>query len=317
MAKKISKILLPIVFGGTILWWMYRDFDFNRIIDTLIHGMNWWWMALSLVFGITAQLFRGLRWKQTLSPLGENPRTSTLIHAIFLSYTSSLIIPRSGEVVRCGVLTRYDGTSLTKSLGTVVTERIIDSLLILLIAAIVFAFQLHTFLDFFSNTGTNFSMWLHTFTLTGWIVTILCGCIILFLAIIFICKFRSSKTITDLKAGIFSLKEVENKWLFAFYTFAIWASYFLHFYIAFFCFDYTVNLGIMAALVAFIIGSFAVIVPTPNGMGPWHFAVKTILLLYGVATTHAETFVLIVWAVQTALIPLLGVFSLLTIKKKY
>ena len=66
----------------------------------------------------------------------------------------------------------------------------------------------------------------------------------------------------------------------------------------------------MTALVAFVVGSIAVIVPTPNGMGPWHFAVKTIFVLYGVASVNAETFVLIVHTLQTALIPLLGVFSL-------
>lgn len=314
--KKTVNIILPFAFGGAIMWWMYRGFDFSKISDTLMHGMNWWWMALSLVFGITAQVFRGLRWRQTLAPIGEHPRMSTLIHSIFLSYASSLVIPRSGEVVRCGVLHRYDGTSITKSLGTVVTERIIDSLLILLIAAIVFLLQIRTFMEFFASTGTNFSSWLHTFTPAGWAVTIICAIAIIILAILFIRKFRTSKTVTDLKAGIFSLKDVENKGLFAFYTLAIWASYFVHFYIAFFCFDYTANLGVMPALVAFIIGSIAVIVPTPNGMGPWHFAVKTILVLYGVAATNAEMFVMIVWAVQTALIPLLGVYSLLTIKKR-
>jgi uncharacterized membrane protein YbhN (UPF0104 family) len=107
------------------------------------------------------------------------------------------------------------------------------------------------------------------------------------------------------------VKSGRRKWLFILYTLGIWVSYFLHFYITFFCFDFSSDLGLTVALVSFVVGSIAVIVPTPNGMGPWHFAVKTIFVLYGVAAVNAETFVLIVHSLQTALIPLLGVFSLI------
>ena len=296
---------------------MYRDFDFSRITDTLAHGMQWGWMLFSLVFGITAQLFRGLRWKQTLEPLDEHPRTSSCIHAVFLSYAASLVIPRIGEVTRCGVLSRYDGTSFTKSLGTVVTERIIDSLLILIIGSCVFFWQLPVFLNFFDQTGTNIHQWMGAFSTTGYVVTVLC----VFITIVFlyyaIRRFsfmtRVRKAIDGVKAGIFSLKDVRNKWLFTAYTLGIWLSYFLHYYITFFCFPFTQQLGITIALVSFLVGSIAVIVPTPNGMGPWHFAVKTILVLYGVQDINAETFVLIVHAIQTALIPVLGVFSMMAL----
>lgn len=318
--RKATNILLPFAIGGVIIWWMYRGFDFSKVSQTLRDGMDWNWMLISLIFGITAQVFRGLRWKQTLEPLDEHPRMVDCIHAIFISYASSLVIPRSGEVIRCGILKKYDGTSFSKSLGTVLTERVIDSILILLICLIVFLLQLQTFTNFFAETGTNFASWLNTFTTTGWIVTICC----LILTIIFVYillkrvtgESKIKQIISDLKAGIFSLKDVDNKGLFTFYTLAIWVSYFLHFYIAFFSFEYTANLSLMTALVAFIIGSIAVVVPTPNGMGPWHFAVKTILVLYGVAATDAEMFVMIVWAVQTALMPVLGVYSLLCLAQK-
>lgn len=106
-----------------------------------------------------------------------------------------------------------------------------------------------------------------------------------------------------------SLKQVKNIPLFLFYSIAIWASYFLHYYLTFFCFDFTASLGAMCALVTFIVGSIAVIVPTPNGAGPWHFAVKTMLILYGVADINALYFVLIVHTVQTLLVVALGIYS--------
>lgn len=318
--KKALNILFPIILGGGILWWMYRNFDFNLLRSTLNGGMNWWWMAFSLVFGVTAQLFRGLRWKQTLEPVGENPRTSTCVHAIFLSYAASLIIPRIGEITRCGVLRKYDGTSFSKSLGTVVTERIIDSLLVLLITAIVFLSQAKVFYNFFAETGTNLSEWACKFTATGYIVTALCVVALFLLLFIIMRKLtifaRFRETIKEIKEGVMSLKDVKNKTLFTLYTLGIWGSYFLHYYITFFCFDFTMGLGLNVALVSFIVGSIAVIVPTPNGMGPWHFAVKTILVLYGVQETNAETFVIIVHTIQTALIPLLGVYSLMALTKR-
>lgn len=318
--KKAFNIAFPLLLGSGILWWMYRNFDFELLKSTLNGGMNWWWMAFSLVFGITAQLFRGLRWKQTLEPLGENPRTSTCVHAVFLSYAASLTIPRIGEVTRCGVLTKYDGTSFSKSLGTVVTERIIDSILVLSITAAVFLSQAKVFYNFFEETGTNLTEWAAKFTATGYIVTAMCLVALGILAFMLIRKLaifaRIRETIKGIKEGVMSLKDVKNKTLFTAYTLGIWVSYFLHYYITFYCFDFTCGLGLNVALVSFVVGSIAVIVPTPNGMGPWHFAVKTILVLYGVEVTNAETFVIIVHTIQTALIPLLGIFSLMALTKK-
>jgi hypothetical protein len=94
-----------------------------------------------------------------------------------------------------------------------------------------------------------------------------------------------------------------------FFSIGIWVMYFLHFYLTFFCFDFTADLGLGCALVAFVVANFAVIVPTPNGAGPWHFAIKTMLILYGVQDDQALFFVLIVHTVQTMLVVLLGVYA--------
>lgn len=110
-------------------------------------------------------------------------------------------------------------------------------------------------------------------------------------------------------AGSDFSEKVRNTPLFIFYTLGIWVCYFLHYYLTFFCFDFTAGLGIDCALVTFVVGSIAVIVPTPNGAGPWHFAVKTMLILYGVADNNALYFVLIVHSVQTLLVIALGIYA--------
>lgn len=312
--KKAINIAIPFVLGGSILWWMYRNTDFQEIENTVLYKMDWGWMLFSLVFGITAQLFRGIRWQQTLEPIGEKPRWSDCIHAVFISYASSLIIPRSGEFARCAILTKYDNVSFTKALGTVVTERVIDSLLILVITAAVVLSQFPVFNTFFDHTETNLEQTLREFTTTGYIVTAICFVITIGFIWLILKKFtlmtKLKAIVANIKEGVLSLKDVKNKWLFAFYTIAIWASYFLHYWLTFKCFNFTEELGFTAAIVSFIVGSISVIVPTPNGAGPWHFAVKTILVLYGVASVNAEAFALIVHTIQTALVPLLGIFSI-------
>ena len=318
--RKILKIVLPFVLGSAILYWMYRDFNFSQIKHVMLEEMDWTWMWLSFPFGILAQMFRGWRWCQTLEPIGEKPRTSVSVNAIFMSYAVSLVIPRIGEFMRCGVLNRYDGVSFSKALGTVVVERAVDSLIILGITALTLLLQMNVFMNFFSETGVSMTEFFGRFTGTGYVVTIICG----LATIISLYSVRRKlslynkvkATLQGIIEGVSSLNHVRNIPLFITYSLAIWLSYFLHYYLTFFCFDFTADLGIMCAMVTFIVGSIAVIVPTPNGAGPWHFAVKTMLILYGVADINALYFVLIVHTVQTLLVVALGVFATLMLSTK-
>lgn len=309
----ILKILMPLVLGAAILYWMYRGEDWQQIRHVMTDEMNWTWMLLSFPFGIMAQVFRGWRWRQTLEPVGEKPRMSVSVHSIFLSYAASLVIPRVGEFTRCGVLNRYDGVSFPKALGTVVTERAIDSLLVMGITSVVLLLEMSTFGTFFRKTGTDLQSILHSFSWAGYFVAAVSVVAILVMLHFLLRKLsiynKVKATLKGIWQGVVSLKDVRNIPLFVCFTLAIWLSYFLHYYLTFFCFDFTAHLGLDCALVTFIVGSIAVIVPTPNGAGPWHFAVKTMLILYGVADVHALYFVLIVHTVQTMLVIFLGIYS--------
>ncbi len=314
--RRCSNILFSVFLGGAILYWMYRGFDLDSIAAVLRHDVNWWWMLASFPFGVLAQAFRGWRWKQSLEPLGEKPRTATCINSIFISYAASLIVPRIGEFTRCGVLARKEGTNFAKALGTVVTERAVDSVIILLITVAVLLMQMPVFITFFSKTGTrlnDFMALFGTFSQTGYIVTIICAVATLVCFYIFRKKLvfygKLKNTVQGLRDGVMSVKGVRNVPLFLFYSIAIWVSYFLHYYLTFFCFVETSHLSMMCALVTFIVGSIAVLVPTPNGAGSWHFAVKTMLILYGVTDTTALYFVLVVHTVQTLLVVAIGIYG--------
>ena len=165
-----AKIIFPILLGGAILYWMYRGEDFSRISHVVTNEMNWTWMLLSFPFGILAQMFRGWRWKQTLDPIEDlrpstakqefsdqkiRARSATCIHAVFVSYAASLVIPRIGEFSRCAVLKRFDGVSFSKALGTVVTERAVDTLIVMLYSGIILLIEMSIFGTFFRKTGTS------------------------------------------------------------------------------------------------------------------------------------------------------------------
>ena len=311
--ENVAKIVLPFILGGAILWWMYRGEDFSVISYVLTEEMNWTWMLLSFPFGILAQMFRGWRWKQTLDPIGLRTRSATCINAVFISYAASLVIPRIGEFSRCAVLKRYDGVSFSKALGTVVTERAVDTLIVMLYSGIILLIEMSVFGTFFKKTGTSLDRILEGFSLTGWLVTAICGIAVLILLHLLLKNFsiynKVKMTLSGIWEGVLSLRGIKNLQLYLFFSVGIWVMYFLHYYLTFFCFDFTANLGIGCALVSFVVANFAVIVPTPNGAGPWHFAIKTMLILYGVADEQALWFVLIVHSVQTLLVIVLGIYG--------
>ena len=307
------KILLPLLLGGAILYWMYRGFDFERVRQVVLHEMDWTWMLLSFPFGILAQALRGWRWRQTLEPVAGRPRSSVSVNSIFLSYAASLVVPRIGEFTRCGVLKRWEDISFTKALGTVVTERMVDMLLMLLIVGATLLLEMSTFGTFFRQTGTSLGGILSGFTWGGWLVTAICLVamgILLYILVRNLSIYKKVKTtLSDIWQGVTSLRNVRSLPSFLLMTVGIWLCYFLHYYLTFFCFDFTAHLGLSCAMVTFVVGSIAVIVPTPNGAGPWHFAVKTMLILYGVQADQALYFVLIVHTVQTLLVVVLGVYA--------
>ena len=311
--SNLLKIVMPLTLGGAILYWMYRDFDFQMVRHVMLHEMNWTWMLLSFPFGILAQAMRGWRWKQTLDPIGEHPRHSTAVNAVFLSYAVSLVIPRIGEFTRCGVLKRWEGISFSKALGTVVTERAVDTLIVMFYSGLILLIEMSVFGTFFRKTGTSLDHILSSFSLTGYLVTAICGVAALVLLHLLLKNLsiynKVKTTLGGIWEGVLSLRGIKNLPLYLFFSVGIWVCYFLHYYLTFFCFDFTQDLGLGCALVSFVVANFAVIVPTPNGAGPWHFAIKTMLILYGVADAQALYFVLIVHSVQTMLVVLQGVWA--------
>jgi len=186
--------------------------------------------------------------------------------------------------------------------------------MVVAITGMTLVFQLGIFKSFFAQTGTNLDSIELLFTTPKFYIILLCviGVIVLLYHLMKLLSFfeKVKGIALNVWEGILTLKHVKNMPLFILYTFLIWFSYFMEFYLTFYCFDFSSNLGVMAGLVLFAAGSVAVVVPTPNGAGPWHFAIISMMVLYGVDPTNAGIFALIKHGIQTLLLVLLGIYGL-------
>ncbi len=321
--KKILNLILntlfPIALGAVILWWIYRDFDFTQVSAVVCKEMNLWWFALSTFFGVMSHIVRGWRWLLTLEPLGYRPGTANCVYAIFIAYGANLVVPRVGEVSRCAVLDRCDGVPFVQSLGTVVAERLIDTIMVLTLVVAALALQWKIFYTFFVEAGGGADS-THIFSsITNIVITLASVAAIIVLCYFIIRKMTLLKKIKSILhnfwEGVSALGKMKNFKLFFIETVGIWFCYFMQFYLCFFCFPFSSELSIAAGLLLFVAGSVAVVVPTPNGAGPWHFAIISMMVLYGVSQSDAGMFALIVHSSQTALVAVLGVLGVILVKK--
>ncbi|MDE5998036.1 MAG: flippase-like domain-containing protein, partial [Muribaculaceae bacterium] len=114
---------------------------------------------------------------------------------------------------------------------------------------------------------------------------------------------------------------MQGRWRFLFLTMAVWGCYFVQLYVAFYAFGFTRELckepglafGLLPCLVAFVLSSIGMAVPSNGGLGPWNIAVMYALMLYGIGHTDAAAFSIVAWSTQTVMTILLGIFSMIYI----
>ena len=317
--NKTLKTAVPLLLGVLILYFIYDDFDFSQLWGPL-KEMNLFWFGVSTFFGIMSHVLRGWRWRLTLAPLGFKPTSSTSVYSVFIAYAANLIVPRIGEVSRCVVLEQYDRIPFAQSLGTLISERLIDTLMVILITIMAVALQWNVFCQFISEVGIVTPGEGVSASVNSWIIILISAAAIACLLVFFIRKMAFWKKIrsfvTRFAEGLLSLTKMKNGWMFIIETVGIWFCYFMQFYTCFFCFTFSSDLSVLAGLLLFVAGSIAVVVPTPNGAGPWHFAIISIMLLYGVSSTDASVFALIVHSTQTLLVAVLGIYALIMLQLK-
>ena len=332
MKKHLLSVVKFLVFLGlgVLLSWLavrgLKQEDKEEILRSISEA-NYVWIALSMTVGVFAHFTRALRWKMLLQPLGLNPKTSNTFYAVMIGYLGNLALPRLGEVLRCGILKRYENIPLTQSFGTVIVERVIDLIMLLLMFVLTALLQyqrMHSFLE--ENIFNPIKLKLHSVVENKLMLVLLIGAAVAAIVLFFLFRKRIVQNklvqkfiglLNSFLQGIQTGARVKNPLLFIFYTLFIWAMYLVTVFLCVFAFAETKTMTLSDCVVLMAMGSLGVIA-TPGGVGAYQWIVLQIMLLWGYSTAMGVAFGWVVWLAQTTVVVFMGLlsFALLAIGNK-
>lgn len=302
------KIAIPLALGSFLIFYSYSKFTTNQLeeIASYFKETNYTVILFSVLFGIFSHVSRAYRWNFMLEPLGYKPKVLNNFMAVYVAYIMNIFIPRSGEVSRAVVINKYEGVPFDKAFGTIITERVIDMLILFGFTAIAFMLQFEKLSQYLTNILPLYTI----YKLIGLLV-------LLSILLLLFFKFSKSpiiKKILDffsgLKEGILSVLKMNKKGLYLFHSFLIWGLYLLSFYIATFALKETAGISFSTLIISFVIGSFSFAF-TNSGFGTYPFFVASILAIFSIPETVGTAFGWIVWTTQIASIVLFGGLSFL------
>lgn len=322
------KYLLFLAIGVLLLWLAFRNQDFDKIKNSL-ETAHYSWIVWSVVISFFAFISRAYRWNMLIKPLGYSPSLSNSTYSLMVGYFANFAIPRLGEVTRCAMLGKSEKIPVDKLIGTVIAERAIDLVTLIIILAIV-GFTQFELLGSFLHEQLIHPLMLK---LSGnFLILFIAGvlCVIFGATFYFLVikkKINSGKPnlfskiislLISVWEGIKTVFVLENKLLFLGHSIFIWTSYLFSTYLCFFAFDATSSLGLGAGLFALAIGGIGMSAPVQGGIGAFHWLVSQGLLLYGIAFDDGLIYATIVHASQTLFIIVFGGFSymMLVLKMK-
>lgn len=280
-----------------MFWLVYRDQNFADIWFTVKNDVKYSWLFLMAFLGLLSHFSRTLRWIIALEPLNEKPRTTNAFIAVMAAYFMNLLLPRMGEFIRCGMLSKYEKIPFTKLLGTVISERIIDMFMLMLFIISAFALEFNKIMSLLQSNQQIIINAKRIIQSPFLWALILIG--IISIALYIYLSGRSGKknkikeSIEYLIHGLQSIFKMKRYKAYIAHTFFIWTMYFLMLYVAFFSMDFTAQLPINAALVTFVTTSLSMLAPVQAGMGAWHFMAEIGLGIYGVESVNGKIFALV------------------------
>jgi len=312
---KLFKTLLPIAIGVFLIVYSYLSTpeEIRKEIISYISSANPWFVAASIILALLSHLSRAIRANYLLRPLGYHPSILANFYFVMMAYFANLGIPRSGEVLRATSLSTYEKVPFDKGFGTIVTERIIDLIMLLLVIFLAFILQTERLLVLLKENQN---------TLILSIAVIVVAVIGLMISIR-VLKSSSFTLVTKLVAflegirtGLLSVFQMKNRTAFLGHTLFIWACYISMFWVIKYTVPETIHLGLSELLIAFIAGSFAM-TATNGGVGLYPIAVRASLALFGISFASGVAFGWILWISQTLMIVLFGALCFLTLPLVY
>lgn len=313
LLNTLIKVVLPLALGVLIIYYLFKDIDFNEVW-AILKEANWAILLFSLVFGLLGNTIRGYRWELFIKPLGYSPKVSNLNYAIYGGYAVNFAIPRAGEIWKCGMIAKEEKVPFTKLFGTMILDRIFDTVTVLLIVLVAFLINMQFFITQLEHNKSLFDTIVGILQSPLLYIALVAAIITTYIVFRFfkenfiVLKIKNimKSMLNDMKA----IWRMKTKFRLFLYSIAIWGSYFLYFYITFYAFDFSKDLGFEAGLIAFALSSFSMGIPSNGGLGPWQIAVIAALTLYGVGQLEATAFATGVFAIQSLWVILCGLFGM-------
>ena len=258
MNKSLSKFLqiaIPLALGIFLIWYIYSKFTPEQKEQVFFHfkNANYWVVTLAVLLGVLSHLIRAYRWSFMLEPLGYKPKLLNNFMAVSIAYLMNIFIPKSGEVSRAVVLSKYEKVPFDKGFGTIISERIVDLILLFLFTLIALLMEFDTLYTYLKEIVP-----------VKKIGVALLGLAVLGILFLLFMKYSKSafslkikKLISGLKDGVLSVATMQKKGPFIFHSLMIWALYILSFYTATQALPDTSTISIGTVVITFVVGSFA------------------------------------------------------------
>lgn len=321
MNKKIKTLLQYLFFfclGFLFVWLSVRNInkeDWEQIKYALDHAKYYLGIPVFIIL-LLGHYIRALRWRLLMEPLGYNPKRSNTFFAVMIGYLVNQGVPRLGEVLKCTVLARYEKVPADKLIGTIILERLIDAITLLIIFGITLAIQPGLYSQIvdkiFNSNGAAEEK-----KISGLLILLIAGAAIALA--IGAWMLIKKKTIRDLQAifkniaarvwqGLASIQHLKKRGQFIILTILLWSTYFAGGYIGFQALEQTQQYGVKEAFTILSAGSIGMII-SPGGIGGYAFLIGGTMMLYGLPQSIATAFGWLLWIVQTIVILIGGLAS--------
>ncbi|MBK7226556.1 MAG: lysylphosphatidylglycerol synthase transmembrane domain-containing protein [Saprospiraceae bacterium] len=335
MSKYLKSILQFIIFtalGLGIFYWIYNSQNASyqiycsqnnipssdcSLIDKVAKDfgrVNWFYIALIFVSFVLSNVFRAFRWQMIFESMGNKIHFVNSLGSIFTAYFANLGIPRSGELVRAGFISKYEDIPVDKSFGTIVLDRIVDMSSMCALLVLTVFLQRNVFISFYNQylSGTSLFQKFIPFIIIGVVGIILIATKKIWLQWNLVQKIFSK--LQGFWSGISSIRNMKKPWLFLFHTIMVWTFFYLMLFFALKSFPPTASIPPSAGLAIYVFGAMGMIIPTPGGVGSYHYLTMLGLSYYGINEIDAFSFSNIAFfSAQFATNILLGIIALIVL----
>ena len=318
---QIMKYVIPLIISIGLCYLLFTGIDFREMLDIIRSQCDFRWIAAGLALAVLSHVVRAMRWGIQLSALGIKAPLYVLIYSIFGTYAVNLVFPRLGEVWRTGYIAQRQHAPFTTVFGSMVADRLADTLTVLILALLAFLVSSQAILSYLHQNGESLAA-IARLLESPW----LWAAVVVLVAAIWIFMARKTdnpkivkiqNAVRELWQGFAVIVKMPHKGRWLLLTVALWGCYFLQNYLAFYAFPFTAQIvadhGIQAALVTWVLSSISMGVPSNGGIGPWQWATIFGLSIYGLGATQAGAFANLVLGANTLLIIALGIFTFIAI----